>query len=175
MSPDTNRTSGRVFRKIGVGLLVAAFWIAVWEALSRLVAAELLLPSPWQVAVTGWNLVQTATFWRATGLSLLRIVIGSLLGGGPTVMAYSLAGGLLSFGGMAALKQGCKFSVIGVSLAGGFLHNLGQLFIAAWAVESMGIFSYLPILGLCGLVTGAVIGILAAMALPRLSFLPVPR
>ena len=76
MSPDTNRTSGRVFRKIGVGLLVAAFWIAVWEALSRLVAAELLLPSPWQVAVTGWNLVQTATFWRATGLSLLRIVIG---------------------------------------------------------------------------------------------------
>lgn len=106
---------------------------------------------------------------------LLRIVIGSLLGGGPTVMAYSLAGGLLSFGGMAALKHGGKFSVIGVSLAGGFMHNLGQLFIAAWAVESMGIFSYLPILGLCGLVTGAVIGLLAAMALPRLSFLPVPR
>lgn len=106
---------------------------------------------------------------------VLRIVIGSLLGGGPTVLAYSLAGGIVSFGGMAALKHSGKFSVIGVSLAGGFLHNLGQLFIAAWTVESMGIFSYLPILGLCGLVTGAMIGFLVSMTLPRLPFLPALR
>lgn len=106
---------------------------------------------------------------------VLRIVIGSLLGGGPTVLAYSLAGGFVSFGGMVALKHSGKFSVIGVSLAGGFLHNLGQLFIAAWVVESWGVFSYLPILGLCGLVTGALIGFLASMTLPRLSFLPSPR
>ena len=106
---------------------------------------------------------------------VLRIVIGSLLGGGPTVLAYSLAGGFVSFGGMVALKHSGKFSVIGVSLAGGFLHNLGQLFIAAWVVESLGIFSYLPILGLCGLVTGAMIGLLASMALPRLSFLSAQK
>ena len=101
-------------------------------------------------------------------LIVLRIVIGSLLGGGPTVLAYSLAGGLLSFGGMAALKASGRFSVIGVSLAGGFLHNLGQLAIATVAVESWGVFSYLPVLGMCGLVTGALIGFLAAMTLPRL-------
>ena len=99
---------------------------------------------------------------------VLRIVIGSLLGGGPTVLAYRLAGGLLSFGGMAALKASGRFSVIGVSLAGGFLHNLGQLAIATVAVESWGVFSYLPVLGMCGLVTGALIGFLAAMTLPRL-------
>ena len=99
---------------------------------------------------------------------VLRIVIGSLLGGGPTVLAYSLAGGLLSFGGMVALKRSGRFSVIGVSLAGGFLHNLGQLAIAAWAVESMGIFYYFPILGICGIVTGAVIGFLAHGILQKL-------
>ena len=76
MSPDRNRPIGRLFRNIGIGLLVAAFWLAVWEGLSRLVAAELLLPSPWQVAVTGWSLVQTADFWVATGRSLLRITVG---------------------------------------------------------------------------------------------------
>lgn len=107
--------------------------------------------------------------WRDAMLILiLRIAIGSLLGGGPTVMAYSLAGGLVSFGGMLALKLTGRFSVIGVSLAGGFLHNLGQLAIAAWAVDSLGIFAYLPILGLCGLGTGALIGILAMGILSKL-------
>ena len=101
-------------------------------------------------------------------LLILRISIGSLLGGGPTVFMYSLAGGLLSFGGMAALKRSGRFSVIGVSLAGGFLHNMGQLLIAAWAVESTGVFYYLPVLGLCGLVTGAVIGGLAYGVLVKL-------
>ena len=52
--------------------------------------------------------------WRDAMLILiLRIAIGSLLGGGPTVMAYSLAGGLVSFGGMVALKRTGRFSVIG--------------------------------------------------------------
>lgn len=99
---------------------------------------------------------------------VLRIVIGSLLGGGPAVLAYSLAGGFVSFGGMVALKHSGKFSVIGVSLAGGFLHNLGQLFIAAWAVESWGVFSYIPVLGLCGIITGFLIGMLAHLVLMKL-------
>ena len=114
--------------------------------------------------------------WRDAMLILiLRIAIGSLLGGGPTVMAFSLAGGLVSFGGMLALKLTGRFSVIGVSMAGGFLHNLGQLAIAAWAVESTGVLYYFPILGICGMVTGAVIGLLAAGILPRLAFLPEPK
>lgn len=101
-------------------------------------------------------------------LIVLRIVIGSLLGGGPTVLAYSLAGGLLSFGGMAALKASNRFSVIGVSLAGGFLHNLGQLAIATVAVASTGLFAYLPVLGLCGIGTGSLIGFMAAGILSKL-------
>ena len=92
MSParkeSRGRTLVRVLCKIGIGLLVAAFWLAAWELLSRQVNAELLLPSPRQVAVTGWELVQTELFWRATGLSLLRIVIG--------FAAAVAAGGLLA-------------------------------------------------------------------------------
>lgn len=76
MRPDNARARARFFRKFGAGVAVAAFWLAVWEGLSRLVAAELLLPSPRQVAVVGWELVQTAAFWHAAAVSLLRIVLG---------------------------------------------------------------------------------------------------
>ncbi|MBR3289399.1 MAG: ABC transporter permease [Clostridia bacterium] len=76
MRPDNGRRASRLLRKLGVGAAIAAFWLAVWEGLSRLVAAELLLPSPRQVAAAGWRLVQTAPFWHAASLSLLRIVIG---------------------------------------------------------------------------------------------------
>lgn len=100
---------------------------------------------------------------------VLRIVIASLLGGGPTIMFYSLAGGLLSFFCMLALKSNGHFSMLGVSMAGGFFHNLGQLLIAAVLMESLGVFYYLPILGACGLVTGGLIGVLASGALPRIS------
>lgn len=99
---------------------------------------------------------------------MVRIVLASALGGGPTVLAYSLAGGLLSFAGMALLLRTGRFSVIGISAAGGFLHNAGQLAVASAAVGGWGLFAYLPVLGPCGLLTGGVIGYLAALLLPRL-------
>ena len=139
---------------------------------------ESLIPLPFPVPGAKLGLANIITVaalyilpgWRdALLVLLLRIVISTMLGGGPTILMYSLAGGLLSFAGMLALKASGKFSVLGVSLAGGFLHNLGQLMMAAWAVESKGIFAYLPILGLCGLGTGVLMGFLAAGLLPRLS------
>jgi len=99
---------------------------------------------------------------------LLRVGLAAMLGGGPALFMYSLSGGLLSFAGMAVLRRSGAFSILAVSAAGGFLHNVGQLMIACVAVGNVGLFAYLPILGPCGLLTGLVIGAVAAGILPRL-------
>lgn len=104
----------------------------------------------------------------ALTILLLRTVLASLFGGGPTILAYSLSGGLLSFGIMALLKEIRLFSLPAVSAAGGFFHNAGQLTIASLAVENLGLWLYLPILGPLGLVTGGLIGLAAQSALKRL-------
>ena len=63
-------------------------------------------------------------------LSVVRVVLSGLIFGNYISILYSLAGGLLSLTVMAALKKGDRFSVTGISVAGGVFHNIGQLLIA---------------------------------------------
>ena len=79
-------------------------------------------------------------------------------------LLYSLAGGILSFFVMLGLKK-AGFSGIGVSAAGGAAHNIGQLATAALIVQTAGIFWYLPVLLLSGVLTGVLIGILTGRVL----------
>ena len=58
--------------------------------------------------------------------------------------------------------------MIGVSVAGGVSHNIGQIIAAVLLMETNAIFYYLPVLLITGTVTGVVIGIVAAMVLRRL-------
>lgn len=96
---------------------------------------------------------------------ILRTGLASFFGGGPVIFLYSIAGGLLSLAMMTALKKSARFSIIGISAAGGFAHHLGQLIVAALAADTLSLFRYLPILGPCGLVTGFIIGGLSARIL----------
>ena len=50
---------------------------------------------------------------------------------------------------------------MGISIAGGVSHNIGQLLMAAVVVESMSVFFYMPVLLVAGMVTGMLIGIVA--------------
>ena len=95
-------------------------------------------------------------------LIYLRTLLAAFFGGGPAIFLFSIAGGLLSILCMWLLKRTGHFSLLGVSAAGGFAHHLGQLFMAAYAADSLNIFRYLPVLGPCGIVTGLIIGWLAA-------------
>ena len=63
-------------KKIFAGFGVFFFWIIIWEALSLIVGQELLLPAPLQVLTVWFGLLKTGEFWTATGMSLLRILIG---------------------------------------------------------------------------------------------------
>ncbi|EGJ26165.1 hypothetical membrane protein [Listeria monocytogenes str. Scott A] len=59
----------------------------------------------------------------------IRLVLSTLLGGTISTFMYSAAGAILSFLGMWLVQQlGPKrVSIIGVSVTGGILHNVGQL------------------------------------------------
>ena len=83
-------------------------------------------------------------------------------------MLYSLAGAACAFAAMVLAKRRKLFSVIGVSVLGGVCHNLGQLLVAMLAVETYQVGYYLPVLLIAGIVTGMLIGIVAAEVLKRL-------
>ncbi len=94
-------------------------------------------------------------------IQVARIVLISFLFGNMSMMLYSIAGGVLSFFVMYVLKYRTGYSIIGVSVAGGVSHNIGQLLVACIVVENSKVILYLPILLIAGVVTGALIGIVA--------------
>ncbi len=102
-------------------------------------------------------------------LSVTRAVLAGFLFGNLASILYSLSGGLLSLTVMILLKKSGKFSVMGISIAGGVFHNIGQLIIAMLVVETFSVAYYFPVLLISGLITGAVIGIVANEMLKRLS------
>ena len=96
-------------------------------------------------------------------VSIARILLAGFMFGNGMSILYSLAGGLLSFLVMLLLKNSRKgggYSKIGVSIAGGVSHNIGQILVAAAVLKSWKMAYYLPVLMLSGLVTGFLIGIL---------------
>lgn len=101
-------------------------------------------------------------------LSVTRIVLAGFLFGNLFSILYSLAGGMLSLIVMILLKKQNGFSVMGVSVAGGVFHNVGQLVIAMLVTESLNLFYYVPVLMISGLITGIFIGIIANEMLKRL-------
>lgn len=101
-------------------------------------------------------------------LSIVRILLSGFLFGNYFSILYSLAGGLLSLAVMALLKKTGDFSVMGISMAGGVSHNVGQLVVAMLVVETVSVSYYLPVLLVAGLVTGFLIGVAAGEMLKRL-------
>ena len=99
---------------------------------------------------------------------LTRIFLAGIFAGSPTIIFFSISGGLLSLAAMIFFKRTEKFSIVGVSAAGGFFHNVGQIFAATFFMGSQKIFFYLPILGTCGIFVGVLIGLLAKEILRRI-------
>lgn len=102
-------------------------------------------------------------------LSIVRVLLSGVLFGNYFSIAYSLAGGLLSLTVMALLKKSGGFSVIGISIAGGVCHNIGQLVVAMIVVETFAMSYYMPVLLVAGLITGFLIGVVADQVLRRIS------
>lgn len=100
-------------------------------------------------------------------VSILRVLLIGFMFGNVYSLCYSLAGGVLSFIVMFLLYRFTKFSMIAVSVAGGFSHNLGQLLVALFFFDTPYLIYYLPVLLITGVVTGAVIGVIAQAVYSR--------
>lgn len=94
-------------------------------------------------------------------VNCLRILLAAFLFGNFSMAIYSLAGALLSFAVMCLLKWTKQFSIVGVSMAGGVFHNIGQVVVAAMVVENLKLLVYLPVLLIAGIITGTLIGIIS--------------
>ena len=102
-------------------------------------------------------------------INIVRIFLVSLLFGNTMSLAFSLVGGMLSTIIMIFLKKSDKFSTVGVSAAGGITHNIGQILVAVFLLNTSAIAWYLPILWISGIFSGIVIGIIAGIVTSRLA------
>ncbi len=119
------------------------------------------------------NLVPLIILYRldaryAFSANLVRVALAGLLFSGLFAALYSLAGSIVSFFIMWLLKKTDRFSVIGVSMAGGVFHNLGQLCVAIFAVSNLQLFRYMPVLIISGMAAGIIVGIGAYVLLDKI-------
>lgn len=108
-------------------------------------------------------------YHAALVLTVIRVMlIGFTFSSGLYHIVYGLSGALLSFIVMAILHKSGKFSILGVSIAGGVSHNIGQI-IVAMIILSKFMAYYFPFLLIGGLVSGALIGILGSILVSRIN------
>ena len=107
--------------------------------------------------------------WKyAAVISLTRVFLVGLLFGNGISILYSFTGAIVSFAAMLLLKKAKVFSTMAVSVAGGVLHNLGQIAMACVIMGTDVLRYYAPFLVLSGTLAGIAIGVLAAIMIRRI-------
>lgn len=107
-------------------------------------------------------------FKEALIMNFARILLASMMFGSAFSFIYALSGALLSILIEVLLIKIDKMSEIGVSVAGGIAHNVGQILLAIIITKTIGVFYYLPFLIVSGILAGIVIGILVKKLRPVL-------
>lgn len=104
---------------------------------------------------------------EAITVSAVRVVLVSMLFGTPISMIYSLTGAVLSLAVMYILKRLTPLSEVTVSVAGGVMHNIGQIGAASVMLGTNVVVYYLPYLLLSGTIAGIVVGIASGLLIKR--------
>ena len=161
-------TAGKASRALTrYALLVALAMVLSW--LESMVPLSLVVPG---VKLGLANLVVIFALYRlgprqAVVISLVRVLLVTLTFGNAFGFAYSLAGAALSLGVMIPLRRSGKFSLLGVSIAGGVCHNIGQILVAMAVLGTAELLWYLPALLAAGTAAGVCIGAAGALVTAR--------
>lgn len=140
---------------------------------------ESIIPIPVPVPGIKLGLANVVILWilysmgvkPAAFISIIRVIIANFLFGNLYGMIFSGVGAVLSLIVMYLLKKTGKFSIIGVSIAGGAAHNIGQVIVAVVVLQNIRMGYYLPILLVSGLVTGIAIGVLGGLLYKKIKIL----
>lgn len=157
------RTKDVALRAVLLGLALVLSWVESLVPLSFAVpGVKMGLPN----LVVVFALYRLG--WKDAGLlSLLRVLLVGLLFGNYFALAYSVAGAALSLLVMAGLKRTERFSIAAVSVAGAVAHNIGQIAVAVFVLETARLVWYLPALLVSGVAAGICIGLLGALLVER--------
>ena len=101
-------------------------------------------------------------------VSAVRVVLSALLFGNVVGLIYSLSGAALALLGMILLQRLNSFSSIGVSVAGGVMHNLGQVLVAMLILDTPQIAYYMLVLSVTGILAGIAVGLCGVLVLKRI-------
>lgn len=146
-------------------MVLVALYVAMAIVLS---IVENLMPLPFIAPGVKLGLANVVTMvaiytlgYREAGFIMLtRVILTSMYGGGLNALLYALTGGVLSLFVMIVLKESLKtyVSPIGISAAGAFFHNFGQILMAAWIIGTPKMFAYMGVLTVSALITGVIVG-----------------
>ena len=162
MSSQADRSYALRTKKLALSAILAALAMIL-----SYVEAMVPMPVPIPGIKLGLaNLVILLAIYRlgfkyALAINCIRIFVTGLLFTGVFGILYSLAGGLLSLLVMYLLYRTEIFSMVGVSMAGGVAHNLGQLLTACLIMSNIRLMSYFAVLLFAGIGSGILMGIVA--------------
>lgn len=153
-------------------------FVGVCVALAMILAYIEVITPPLFPAIPGIkmglpNIVIVFLLYRrgplfAASVSLVRIVLVSMLFGNSMSLMYSLAGGILSLLIMILFRRLNFMSTVGVSVAGGVSHNLGQILTAMVLLETSQLGYYMVVLTVTGTISGILIGLCGALLIKRI-------
>ena len=105
---------------------------------------------------------------EAAIVSFIRMLAVSFMFGNLMALVYSMAGAVLSMLVMVVLKKMNFLSVVGVSVAGGVFHNVGQILAAMVLLRTAELGYYLVVLAVTGTVSGIFVGLCGAIIVKRM-------
>ena len=162
------RSLASISRRVSSGAMLVALAM-IFSYVESLIPINLGIPG---IKLGVANLVTVTGLYILAPMEVLLVVIlrvllvGFMFGNGMSIL-YSLAGAALSMTVMTLMLKNTSFSLIGVSVAGGVSHNIGQLIIAMLIVQNASVFVYAPALLVAGVAAGVVIGGLTNEILKR--------
>ena len=137
---------------------------------------EAQIPLPVPVPGVKLGLANIVTVWAmfrlgaADALAILisRVLLGSLFAASPSTLLYSLTGGLSCFALTLILRRILTQDQIWVcGVLGAVAHNAGQLAAAVLVTGTPGLWLYLPILTVSGMIAGLFTGLCAQYLIRR--------
>ena len=106
-------------------------------------------------------------------LLVLKITVPVLyIPGYLQTILYSMAGSVLSMAAMLLIRRIKGISILGVSVAGAVMHNVGQVLMAMLILQTKSLLYYLSVLLVSGIITGILTGTAAKLVIQSMKRAP---
>ncbi len=106
---------------------------------------------------------------EALVLMILKVTVPLLyIPGYMQTIMYSMAGSFLSMAAMLLVKHIRGISMLGVSVVGAAMHNVGQVLMAMLILQTESLLYYLSVLLVAGIITGFLTGTAARLVIRSL-------